>query len=229
MTYFMKIRSGGVPTLQAHDRLSRAEFERRYAAMPSSMKAELLNGAVYVAQPVRHVYHGRPHSILTGWLCCHADATPGLDIGDNSSLRLEGDNEPQPDILLRVPVEHGGRSRIDAEGYVVGAPELVTEVTASSVTYDLHEKLDVYRSHGVLEYVVHRVEDGAVDWFVLRDGRYERQEPDADGIPRSTVFPGLWLDAGALLRGDRSGVRACVERGIAGPAHAEFVARLRAR
>lgn len=217
-----------VPKLRPHDRLSRAEFERRYAAMPPSMKAELLNGAVYVAQPVGHVHHGRPHTMLAAWLCYYVDATLGLDVGDNSSLRLEGDNEPQPDLLLRIPTECGGRSRVDADGYLEGAPELVAEVAASSVSYDLHQKLEVYRCHGVQEYLVHRTEDAEVDWFVLRDGLYVKQVPDDAGIVRSTVFPGLWLDVHALLAGDRRAVRAAVERGVAtDPGYAEFAARMR--
>ena len=216
-----------IPLLHPHDRLSRAEFERRYAAMDASQKAELLNGAVFVASPVRHTYHGRPHSTLAIWLGFYVKETPGLDLGDNSSLRLPGDNEPQPDVLLRIPEERGGSSRIDPEGYVEGPPELIGEIAASSASYDLHEKLDVYRVQGVAEYVVHRVEDGAVDWFVLRGGCYERLAADPAGMLRSTVFPGLWLDVPALLRGDLRGLWSCVERGVADPSHAAFAARVR--
>lgn len=217
----------GIPPLVAHDRLSRAEFERRYNAMPDNVKAELLNGAVYVAQAARHVYHGRPQSILGAWLDCYAALTPGVDTGDNSTLRLSDDNEPQPDLLLRIPAECGGTSSLDAEDYLVGAPELVVEVAASSVSYDLHDKLDVYCRFGVQEYVVHRTEDGEVDWFVRREGRYERLAREEDGCFHSTVFPGLRLDVAALLRGDRLALRAAVERGVLDPAHAPFVQRLR--
>src|SRR5688572_28535310 len=155
-------RLPGVPPLAAHDRLSRAEFERRYAAMPDSVKAELLNGAVYVVQPSRHVYHGRPQSMLHMWRGYYAEMTPGVDLGDNCTLRLSEDNEPQPDLLLRIPAERGGSSALDAEGYLTGPPELVVEVAASTVSYDLHDKLEVYLRFGVQEYVVHRVEDAEI-------------------------------------------------------------------
>ncbi len=216
------------PALRSGDRLTRPEFERRFDAMPGLKKAELIDGTVFVASPVNHVYHGGPHTLLIGWLTHYVAETPGLDAGDNSSLRFDQHNMPQPDVLLRLPERAGGRSRIDAEGYIVGAPELIVEVAASSVSYDLHQKLDVYRRCGVKEYIVHRTEDEAVDWFVLRDGRYVRQEPGADGMHRSTVFPGLWLDVAALLRGDLRSVLAAVRCGVDTPEHGAFAAALAA-
>ena len=92
--------------------------------------------------------------------------------GDNATLRLDLDNEPQPDGYLRLLPECGGQARL-VDGYVTGAPELIVEIAASSASYDLHEKLNAYRRNGVREYVVWRVWDQAVDWFVLRGGRFE--------------------------------------------------------
>ena len=156
----------------------------------------------------------------------YQEATPGLVSGDNSTLLLDQDNEAQPDLLLCIPTAAGGTSRITAAGYVEGRPELVIEVAASSVSYDLHQKLDAYRRNGVHEYLVHRVDDGEVDWFVLEHGTYVRQRPGPEGWLRSRVFPGLWLDVEALLRMDRRALRAAIERGAADPAHGPFVARL---
>lgn len=218
----------GTPLLHSGDRLTRPEFERRFDAMPGLKKAELIDGTVYVASPVNHVYHGGPHTLWIGWLVHYVAETPALDLGDNSSLRFDEDNMPQPDVLLRLPESAGGRSRIDAEGYIVGPPELIVEVAASSVSYDLHQKFEVYRRSGVREYVVHRTEDEALDWFVLREGRYVRQEVDAGGLLRSTVFPGLWLAAEATLRGDLRAVLTAVRAGTATPEHAAFAARLAA-
>ena len=217
-----------VPELCAGDRLTRAEFERRYAAMPNVKKAELIEGVVYMASAVRYTRHGWPEGNLAAWLVYYNTLTPGLGRVHNSTVHLDLDNEPQPDLMLRLPVAAGGASRIDADGYVDGPPELVIEVAASSVSYDLHQKLGAYRRNGVREYLVHRVDDGLLDWFVLRDGVYERQEPDARGNLHSTVFPGLTLDVAALLRGDLMGMRAVVEAAVAaaGAAHAALVQRL---
>jgi Uma2 family endonuclease len=216
-----------IPPLENGDTLTRAEFERRYEAMPHLKKAELIEGVVYVPSPVRHRYHGHQHTHLIGWLAQYEANTPGVEASDNVTVRLDLDNEPQPDALLFIDPACGGQARIDADGYIEDAPELVAEVAASTVSYDLHAKLRVYRRNGVREYIVWRVLDREIDWFVLRAGQYERLSLDAEGLYRSEVFPGLWLDSAALLRGDLATVLAVVQRGLASPEHAAFVSRLR--
>jgi len=213
-----------IPPLRSGDHLTRDEFERRYRAMPSVQKAELIEGVVYMPSPVSAEDHGEPHFDLNGWLFVYRAHTPQARGGDNATLRLDLDNEPQPDGYLRLLPEFGGQSRL-VEGYVTGAPELVVEIAASSASYDLHEKLNAYRRNGVREYVVWRVWDEAVDWFVLRSGRFEPLAP-ADGIYRSEVFPGLWLQPQAVLRGDLAQVLQVLEQGLASPEHAAFAERL---
>lgn len=215
-----------VPVLVSGDTLTRDEFERRYEAMRDVRKAELIEGVVFMPSPVRDTQHGRPHALLAKWLTHYEDATPGVAFSVDSSLRLDLDNEPQPDLQLRI-TGPSGSSRIDGDGFVQGAPELVVEVAASSVSIDLHRKLQVYRRCGVREYVVHRTEDVAVDWFVLRRGSYERVNAESDGLLRSEVFPGLWLDPSALIRQDAATLRTAVGAGTATAAHAAFVRRLR--
>jgi Uma2 family endonuclease len=217
-----------IPPLENGDRLSRAEFERRYEAMPHLKKAELIEGVVYVPSPVRHRFHGEPHSYVMGWLVLYKAHTPGVQVSDNSTVRLDLDNEPQPDALLLIAPERGGQTHLSEDGYIEGAPELVMEVASSSASYDLHAKLHVYRRNGVQEYVVWRVLDEEVDWFVLREGQYERLQPDSDGLFRSEVFGGLWLDPAALVREDLATVLTTVQQGLASSEHAAFVARLHA-
>lgn len=223
----MQTRDDVVPALENGDRLTRAEFERRYEAMPHLKKAELIEGVVYVPSPVRHRQHSSPHAHLITWLGLYTANTPGVEVGDNGSVRLDLDNEPQPDALLFIDPTRGGQVRISDDGIIEGAPELVAEVASSSVSYDLHAKLHVYRRNGVCEYIVWRVLEQEVDWFVLRNGQYERMPRDAQGLVRSEVFPGLWLDPAALLRGDLATVLAIVQQGLASPEHHAFVARLR--
>jgi Uma2 family endonuclease len=220
--------NGAVAPLENGDRLTRAEFERRYDAMPQLKKAELIEGEVYMPSPVRYRQHGHPHSRLGNWLTSYETDTPGVEAGDNSSIRLDLDNEAQPDGFLIILPERGGRARISADDYIEGAPELVAEVSSSSVSYDLGKKLNVYRRSGVLEYIVWRVLDRQVDWFVNREGRFELLALPADGILRSTVFPGLWLDPAALVEGEKATVKRILEQGLSSPEHAEFVARLSA-
>jgi len=217
-----------VPELVAGDRLTRDEFERRYAAMPGLEKAELIEGVVYVPSPVRCEAHGRPHAVVITWLGVYEAATPGVQVADNATVRLDLDNEPQPDAFLRIRSAAGGQSRETPDDYVEGAPELAVEVTASTASYDLHDKKRAYRRNGVREYLVWRTQDGELDWFVLRGGRYARLEASDDGLLRSEVFPGLWLDPAALLADDMAGVLASLERGLGGAVHAAFAARMRA-
>jgi Uma2 family endonuclease len=218
--------NGQVPPLENGDRLTRAEFERRYAAMPHLKKAELIEGVVYVPSPVRHRRHGRPHILLAGWLLAYEGGTPGVEASADGTARLDLDNEPQPDALLIIDPARGGQCRISRDDYIEGAPELVAEISASSVSYDVNVKLNVYRRNGVREYVVWRVLDREVDWYVLRAGQYELLRPDPFGRLRSEVFPGLWLDVTALLRGDVAAVLGVVQEGMRSPEHAEFAAGL---
>jgi Uma2 family endonuclease len=146
----------------------------------------------------------------------------------NCTLRLDLDNEPQPDALLMIDHRLGGQARIDEDDYVSGAPELLAEVAASSASYDLHDKLEAYRRNGIKEYVVWQVLEQGLDWFVLRAGEYEKLQPDASGLLRSGVFPGLWLDPAAMLDGEMATVLRRLQEGLGSPEHAEFVRRLQA-
>lgn len=213
-----------VPPLQSGDRLTRDEFERRYTAMPENVKAELLEGVVYLmSSPVCDEFHGHPHFRLVTWLGVYEAATPGVKGGDNSTLRLAGDNEPQADGFLRILPEYGGQCRTAKDGYIEGSPDLIGEVSASSVAIDLGAKFRVYRLNSVKEYIVWRVYEQAIDWFVLYEGQYQAMQPDKDGIYRSRVFPGLWLDHAALIGGNAAQVISVLQLGLASDEHAAFV------
>jgi Uma2 family endonuclease len=215
-----------IPPLENGDRLTRIEFERRYQLMPDNKKAELIEGVVYVASPVRANRHGRPHSEIIGLLLVYRIQTPGVYLTDNTTVRLDADNEPQPDALLRIEPEVGGNSRITADDYIEGAPELIVEVAASSASYDLNDKLNAYRRNGVQEYIVWQSYENRIDWFRLEEGRYVSLEPDEAGIIRSNVFPGLWLAVNALREGNLAEVLAVLQQGIQTAEHQAFVQRL---
>ncbi len=215
------------PPLESGDRLTRDEFERRYQAMPQNMKAEFIEGVVYLASPVRARGHGRPHAKIMTWLGTYTAATPGVDLQDNATVRLDADNEPQPDALLRIEPEVGGNSRINDDDYIEGTPELIVEIAASSAAYDLNDKLNAYRRNGVKEYIVWQSYENRLDWFNLQQGRYILREPDADGIIRSQIFPGLWLMVDALREGNMAEVLAVLQQGLQTAEHQECVEKLR--
>jgi Uma2 family endonuclease len=218
--------SYGPPPLRSGDRLSRAEFEWRYQAHPEIKKAELIEGVVYVASPIHLQKHADPHFDIIGWLAAYRAATPGVRGSDNATLRLDFENEPQPDALLRLETAVGGRSHVTDDDYLEGAPELIVEIAASSASYDLHDKRRAYGRNGVQEYLVLQTYEQAVVWFVLREGVYEPLQPDEKGILRSEIFPGLWLQPKALWENDLAALLAVLQKGLASPAHAAFVEAL---
>jgi Uma2 family endonuclease len=217
-------------SLETGDHLSQAEFHRRYELLPHVKKAELIEGIVYMPSPLRLRKHGRPHVQISTWLGYYISKTPGItDYGDNATVILDNDNEYQPDLLMALPRHAGGgQSRVNNADYVEGGVEFVAEVAASSVSIDRHEKFEVYQKHGVREYLLWRVADGAIDWFKLRNGKFEQASMDEAGIIKSDVFPGLWLDPAALMRGDLPRLFEIVDVGTRSPEHASFVERLRA-
>ena len=214
-----QIGSVSEPLLQAGDRLSREEFERRYNRMPHVKKAELIEGIVYMPSPVRATKHGKPHINLAAWLAAYVLDTPGVDAFDNSSVRLDLDNEPQPDlVLIKLPAK-GGQARISEDDYIEGAPELAVEIVGSSRAYDLHQKKGGYRRNGVRECLAWITDENRLVWWELREGEYQEITPEAGGLLKSRVFPGLSLDAEALLRGDMKAVLATLRRGLESKEH----------
>jgi Putative restriction endonuclease len=207
--------------LENGDRLSRAEFQRRYQHQFKDQleyrKIELIEGIVYMAAAaaaLRFHSHGKPHSHLNNWLSTYRAYTPGTEIADTASVQLDNDNEPQPDLILIWDPEYGGQTHITEDDYVVGAPELIAEISASTVSIDLGTKKTAYERNGVKEYLVWRVLDREIDWFYLEDDRYILLEADADGILRSRIFPGLWLDRSAILEGNLKRMLEVLHEGI---------------
>jgi hypothetical protein len=216
-----------IPPLENGDRLSRDEFERRYAAMPENCKAELIEGIVYMSAALRFRSHGQPHSHLNAWLATYQIFTPGVAIADAATVKLDHDNEPQPDIALLIAPDAAGQTTISDDDYIEGAPELLAEISASTVSIDLGAKKTAYQRNGVQEYIVWRVLDGAIDWFYLDHGTYVDLRPDDDGMIRSRQFPGLWLDRAALLNGDMPQVITVLQAGLASDAHQTFCESLK--
>ncbi|MBI3922217.1 MAG: Uma2 family endonuclease [Armatimonadetes bacterium] len=214
------------PRLENGDRLTRQEFERRYETMPTLKKAELIEGVVHMPSPVRLEKHAQPHGNVMGWLAVYVAETPGVYLADNATVRLDAENEFQPDALLRLEHALGGSALVTSDDYLEGPPELIVEIAPSSVSIDLHDKLRVYRRNEVQEYLVWQVEDRRIDWFALKEGEYVPLLADESGILHSQVFPGLHLDVNALFQGDMARVLAVLQKGIASKEHASFAQRL---
>lgn len=216
------LESGDALSEPLRERLTRPEFERRYAAAAVT-KAELIEGVVYVASPLGFQQHAEPHSRLDTWLGTYVAFTPGTRSGIEPTVRLDLDNEPQPDIVLMVDEAAGGQARLSEDGYLEGSPELVIEIAASSAAIDLGDKKQVYRRNGVAEYLVWQVFENKIDWYALTDGDYQLLPVDG-GVICSRRFPGLWLAVAAMLRGELAEVLTVLQAGLNSPEHAAFVA-----
>jgi Uma2 family endonuclease len=215
------------PPLEAGQRLDRATFHARYEAMPPETRAELIGGVVYMPSPLT-IRHGDFDCLVSTWLTLYRRATPGVHASSNATVQLDGQGEPQPDSLLRIRPERGGQSRTEG-GYIAGAPELVAEVAVTSRKIDLGPKFEDYQRAGVLEYVVIAIDPREIHWFIRREHRLEPLSPGTDGVFRSEIFPGLWLNPAALFTDDVDLLIATLDQGLATPEHADFVARLAAR
>jgi Uma2 family endonuclease len=203
--------------------MSQEEFHAAYERAPADFKAELIGGIVYVASPLRR-RHGTNHLPLGSLLFAYEGHTAGVESGDNTTVILGEESEPQPDLHLRILPEFGGQSKTNPDDYVEGAPELVAEITHSSRAIDLHAKRRDYARYGVLEYLVLTLDDGRLRWFDLPN---DRELPlDPDGVCRVRTFPGLWVQAEALLAKDYARLMATLQLGLASPEHAAFVERL---
>jgi Uma2 family endonuclease len=215
------------PPLEAGQHLDQPTFHERYEAMPPETRAELVGGVVYMPSPMR-LDHAETSWIVAGWLFHYARVTPGIRSGGGATIKLDRQGEPEPDSVLFVPAELGGQSQADPEGYLTGAPELIVEVARSSRTYDLRDKKVDYERAGVVEYLVVELIPNRVHWFRRSAKRLAALRPGPDGIYRSKVFPGLWLDPKALYAKDLDRLIHVLEEGLATPEHAAFVAKLAA-
>ncbi len=216
-----------IPVLIVGDKLTRSEFMRRWDAMPDLKRAELIGGIVYMPSPLSRK-HGDFDCDVGAWLWMYSASTPGCQAGGNATWLMGDEDAPQPDSDLRILPEYGGQSRMEGE-YSAGAPELLTEVCLSRTSYDLNQKYDLYEKAGVQEYIAVLLREREVRWHRLVSGKFQVMPADKDGILRSVVFPGLWLDPAALLAGDKQRVMAVLQQGVASPEHAAFVAELSRR
>jgi Uma2 family endonuclease len=223
----MSIVEQAVPELVRGDFLSRDEFLRRWEATPHVKRAELIRGVVYMPSPLS-LEHGDTDNHVASWLGVYSAHTPGCRGSSNATWLMGEADAPQPDNSLRLLPEYGGQSRMEGR-YAAGAPEFLAEICLSSTAYDLHQKLEVYEEAGVQEYLAVLMREREVRWHRRVGDHFEVVPPPADGIYRSAVFPGLWLDAAALLAGDLARVLAVLHQGLASPEHQAFVQQLAER
>ena len=211
------------PPLEFGDNLTREQFLRLWELNPAIKRAELIGGVVYMPSPVS-IAHGDTDIDLGGWTFIYKVATPGLACGSNATTILSED-VAQPEVNLRVLPEYGGKTWIKGK-YLAGPPEFLGAVCASSAAYDLHQKLDLYESAGVQEYLTVLVYDKEIRWHVLENGKYQILPPSADGISALAGLPGTLAGWCRVFPGRYAGVLDVLQKGIESSEHAAFVQSL---
>lgn len=219
----------GILPLIRGERLTRGEFERRFDGLTGPIRAELIEGVVRLRPPVRWHNGACPTADVIGWLGCYAAATRGTDVGAHPSVRLDAMNEPQPTAAMILSAGVGGQTRVSPDGFLEGGPELVAEVAAETDSIDLQTGFRVYGRNNVRECILWSLRDAAIDWFVLRNDRYNPLPLGTDGAYRSETFSGLWLNAAALVRNDIPAVLQTLQQGLGSPEHAAFISQLQSR
>jgi Uma2 family endonuclease len=223
---FAETPANSLPPLKAGEHLDQKTFHARYAAMPESVWAELIEGVVYILPRVK-ASHGQLSAALIYWLGVYHAATPGTDALCHATTILGNYSEVHPDACLLVLPEYGGQTYDDEEDFLTGPPELVAEVAMTEADCDLHAKRRDYERAGVCEYVVLVIQEKRIIWLVRRGDGFRPLEPGANGVFRSEFFSGLWLDAAAILRRDTLRVQEVLRQGLASPEHKAFVDKLR--
>lgn len=206
--------------------MSRDEFMKAYEAFPDDTSFELIEGIVQMASPV-HSGHQRCEKILSRILDRFELETPGIEYLCEQTLHLGDDTTLEPDLLARVLPHFGGKCLDTPDGFLSGPPELVIEVSGSSLTNDLNRKRRVYARFGVREYLVFDLADHVCRWFDLTTST--ELEIDIDHICRLKSMPGCWLAIDAIFNDDFRQSIPVIQAGLASPEHRAFVEELARR
>jgi len=210
------------------DVMDQPTFHKLYEAAPQHFRAELIGGVVHLPSPVG-MRHGKPHSILGAWLAFYSAESIGTESFIDITAIIGGDSEPQPDVSLIISPEAGGQTKVSEDDYLTGSPELAVEISHTTTLVDLHAKKQMYEKYGVREYIVVETKRRAIHWFIRRDSKFVAIKPGADGLFKSRVFPGLWLEPGAVFEQSAKKLLSVLEAGLATPEHAKFTAKLSAK
>ncbi|MFT3878951.1 MAG: Uma2 family endonuclease [Gemmatales bacterium] len=216
------IRNGKLPLLYDGQRLDRETFHRLYEASPELKRVQLIEGIVHMPSPMRFVQHANPQTCINGWLFCYSSQTPGVRNGGSATLKIDTENEFEPDGMLFYDQ---GQLVIADDGYLEGVPELVVEVSASTISVDSKEKFRVYEKQGVKEYLLWNTQADTITWFARNKNKFVAMKPNRAGIIQSKTFPGLWLDVAAMLEGDLTQVMKTLNEGLTSGPHVKYVKR----
>jgi len=206
------------------DRMELKEFLERWDQLPELKFAELIDGVVYMPSAVS-LPHG-DFDRLAGSVFGYYRLRSGICSGSTNATWLMRESAPQPDLALYLQPEYGGQTKIGPRKLGSGIPELTVEVCISSRSYDLGPKLALNERVGVPEYLAILTEEKRFEWRTLVQDSYQFLQPD-NGVFRSRILPGLWIDEPAFWRADGPRLLTVLEDGMDSPEFLEFKRKLK--
>ena len=205
-----------IPTmlLAPGDRMELEEFLERWDQSPELKFAELIDGVVYMPPPVS-LPHGSFNSVAQAVFGRYRLLSGVCKSLANATWLMLG-SAPQPDLSLALKKEYGGTMEMAARELASGRPELAVEICWSRRSYDLGPKLALYERAGVPEYLAILVEERRFEWRVLVQSRYQFLNAQ-DGVFRSRILPGLWIDEPAFWSEDGPRLLSVLDEGMRSP------------
>jgi Uma2 family endonuclease len=189
--------------------------EEFFETVPDGVKADLLDGVIYMASP------DSPRSDKIGrfigtTLQGFARRRGGLGevYGSRVAYALARHHAPEPDVSFvsseRAAIIHPTRG--------VAAPDIAVEIVSEdSQSRDYLRKRVLYEEAGVREYWIIDPLQNRCTFLRLRDGQFQEVPLQRDRFFHSEVLPGFWLDVAWLVAHPLPDEFECLEQVLAGP------------
>jgi len=168
----------------------RFSFEEFCKIIQDGQKADLLDGAIYIASP-DNTDAGKLYTWLHALLGYYVNTMDlGELFGQRIAFRLADDYGPEPDIAFVKK----SRTHLIERGYVNGPPDLAIEIVSpDSIDRDYKLKLNAYESFGVSEYwIVDEEQHRVVLLRRNKKGEFQEVSP-RKGVLKSNVLGGFWF------------------------------------
>ena len=190
---------GGVVYMKGVDKRWRFTVNDYYAMAEAGIlshdeRVELLNGEIFLMSPI-----GSSHAYSVNWLTRLFITLLGTRawVSSQNPLRLNGQAEPEPDVLLL-------RWRDDEYESDHPTPEdvlLLIEVSDSTLDSDRNEKLPMYAQASIPECWIVNIPDGLIEAYTdPSDGEYRiRRVYAADESVSPMSFPDVSLPVSRIV------------------------------
>jgi Uma2 family endonuclease len=180
------------------ERMTAEEFFR---GAPEDRKAELIDGVMIMPSPPFDPHERLQNFLLTLLRVYVEELELGEVRGSRTPVELGIDQVPEPDVLFVAKQ----RAHIIQNKGILGAPDLVIEILSAGTAHrDRGRKFRAYERAGVGElWLIDPYGPTGTKFYHLRNGRFSLVRPDKNGILRSAVVSGFWINVNWLWPDER--------------------------